>query len=503
MLRPTAGRRTRVHRHAGRARRQYLVDGRKPLRWVRQTDFTNEEAVGFLGDRLAKLGVEAELAKLGAQAGAEVTIGDVTFDWEPTLADGDALGPARHRQPASCTSGPQEPRAAPCRVHRASHPLRGARAAADLECLVTRPLVADARRVVVKVGSSSLTTAAGGLDAARVDALVDVLAARDARRSSWSPAAPSRPASPRSGCRRRPRDLATLQACASVGQLLLAERYAASFARYSEAGRPGAADQRGRHPPRALPQRPPHAGAAARPRRRPGRQRERRRRHRRDPLQRQRPAGRARRPSRRRRPAGAAHRRRRRLRAQPAYPSRGAARSPRCTRRPTSAARPSAGIGQRGRRHRRDADEGRRRAAGGLRGLRGRHRCGARSWRRCSPARTAAPCFTPPASASRRGCSGWPTRRRPRGRLYLDAGAVDAWSSAGGRCWPPGSPASRASSPPATRSSCRPDGRASGAGWSATTPRNCPPCSAARPRELGPGYSREVVHRDDLVIFPS
>jgi GTP-binding protein len=69
---------------------QYRVDGRKPLRWVRQTDFTNEEAIGFLGDRLAKLGVEAELAKQGAEAGAEVSIGDVTFDWEPTLADATA-----------------------------------------------------------------------------------------------------------------------------------------------------------------------------------------------------------------------------------------------------------------------------------------------------------------------------------------------------------------------------------------------------------------------------
>ena len=65
----------------------YRIEGVKPLRWVRQTDFNNEEAVGFLGDRLAKLGVEAQLAKLGAQTGAEVTIGEVTFDWEPTLAD--------------------------------------------------------------------------------------------------------------------------------------------------------------------------------------------------------------------------------------------------------------------------------------------------------------------------------------------------------------------------------------------------------------------------------
>ncbi len=71
----------------------FRVDGRKPLRWVRQTDFTNEEAIGFLGDRLAKLGVEAELARLGAEPGAEVSIGDVTFDWEPTLADRATTGP--------------------------------------------------------------------------------------------------------------------------------------------------------------------------------------------------------------------------------------------------------------------------------------------------------------------------------------------------------------------------------------------------------------------------
>ncbi len=96
---------------------EYRVDGRKPLRWVRQTDFTNEEAIGFLADRLAKLGVEQELAKLGAEPGAEVTIGDVTFDWEPTLAEATAW-PARDRQQAGHV-GPQVPRAASRRVPRA------------------------------------------------------------------------------------------------------------------------------------------------------------------------------------------------------------------------------------------------------------------------------------------------------------------------------------------------------------------------------------------------
>ena len=55
-----------------------------PERWVRQTQFDNDEAVGYLADRLARLGVEDELARLGAQPGATVTIGDYVFDFAPT-----------------------------------------------------------------------------------------------------------------------------------------------------------------------------------------------------------------------------------------------------------------------------------------------------------------------------------------------------------------------------------------------------------------------------------
>src|SRR5579875_1343160 len=66
----------------------FVVRGERPERWVRQTDFTNDEAVGYLADRLARLGVEDALADLGAVVGAEVTIGDMTFDWEPTLRGG-------------------------------------------------------------------------------------------------------------------------------------------------------------------------------------------------------------------------------------------------------------------------------------------------------------------------------------------------------------------------------------------------------------------------------
>ena len=66
----------------------FVVRGTKPERWVRQTDFTNDEAVGYLADRLNRLGVEDELARAGAREGDAVTIGEVTFDFEPTLPAG-------------------------------------------------------------------------------------------------------------------------------------------------------------------------------------------------------------------------------------------------------------------------------------------------------------------------------------------------------------------------------------------------------------------------------
>ena len=183
-----------------------------------------------------------------------------------------------------------------------------------------------ARRVVVKVGSSSLTTAAGGLDADRVDALVDVLAKaprrRRARRSCWSPPVRSPPGSPRSGWPAGPRDLARQQAAASVGQGLLVARYTASFARYGVRVGQVLLTTDDVSPPRPLPQRLPHPGPAAGDGRAAGRQRERHGRHRRDPLRRQRPARRARRPPGARRPAGAALRRGRALRRRPAQAGR-------------------------------------------------------------------------------------------------------------------------------------------------------------------------------------
>ena len=75
----------------------FRVRGEKPERWVRQTDFNNDEAVGYLADRLNRLGVEEKLMKAGARAGDGVAIGPeenaVVFDWEPTvMAGAEMLG---------------------------------------------------------------------------------------------------------------------------------------------------------------------------------------------------------------------------------------------------------------------------------------------------------------------------------------------------------------------------------------------------------------------------
>ena len=69
----------------------YRVVGAKPERWVEQTDFTNDEAVGYLADRLAKLGVEEQLFQKGAVPGSTVEIGQMVFDWEPTLTSAAEL----------------------------------------------------------------------------------------------------------------------------------------------------------------------------------------------------------------------------------------------------------------------------------------------------------------------------------------------------------------------------------------------------------------------------
>jgi GTP-binding protein len=78
---------------------RYRVRGERPQRWVRQTDFSNDEAVGYLADRLARLGVEDKLLELGAIAGVDVVIGPednaVLFGWEPTISAGTPLAGPR------------------------------------------------------------------------------------------------------------------------------------------------------------------------------------------------------------------------------------------------------------------------------------------------------------------------------------------------------------------------------------------------------------------------
>ena len=70
----------------------WRVRGTRPERWVRQTDFGNDEAVGYLSDRLNRLGVEERLRKLGAETGDAVVIGDaddaVVFDFDPSVESG-------------------------------------------------------------------------------------------------------------------------------------------------------------------------------------------------------------------------------------------------------------------------------------------------------------------------------------------------------------------------------------------------------------------------------
>lgn len=71
---------------------QWIVRGEKPERWVRQTDFTNDEAVGFLADRLARIGIETALLKQGATPGDDIVIGGATdaviFDFDPQVQAG-------------------------------------------------------------------------------------------------------------------------------------------------------------------------------------------------------------------------------------------------------------------------------------------------------------------------------------------------------------------------------------------------------------------------------
>jgi GTP-binding protein len=89
----------------------FVVRGSKPERWVRQTSFDNDEAVGYLADRLARLGVEAELARQGAQPGAAVTIGEVSFDFAPSAGIEEDYLPTRRGEDERLDTSPRRRRA--------------------------------------------------------------------------------------------------------------------------------------------------------------------------------------------------------------------------------------------------------------------------------------------------------------------------------------------------------------------------------------------------------
>ena len=72
----------------------YRILGEKPVRWVQQTDFQNEEAVGYLADRLDKLGVAPSRKSSSSTPGATVVIGEgdgIVFDWEPSMSSAAEL----------------------------------------------------------------------------------------------------------------------------------------------------------------------------------------------------------------------------------------------------------------------------------------------------------------------------------------------------------------------------------------------------------------------------
>ena len=126
----------------------FVVSGTRPERWILQTDFNNDEAVGYLADRLARLGVEDKLSKLGAKPGAPVQIGNISFDWEPTTLAGVNLEPIERGASTLAStrrSGSAPPIAGTAPI--ASWPRgRGPRIGRYRHRCAARPAVADRRR---------------------------------------------------------------------------------------------------------------------------------------------------------------------------------------------------------------------------------------------------------------------------------------------------------------------------------------------------------------------
>ena len=216
---------------------------------MRQTDFSNDEAVGYLADRLARLGVEEALAEAGRRRRATRSlIGDRRRSTGSSTVAAGALAVRRATACGGRGTDAARRRAHRPRASRGEPPTSSAATPSQVAAWTTTtdrvttprttPTAVGGRRaaVVVKVGSSSLTTATGGIDAGRVDALVDALAGARGRRPRGRAGLLRRDRGrPRPARRspRRPRDLATQQAAASVGQGAAAsQRYTAAFARH-------------------------------------------------------------------------------------------------------------------------------------------------------------------------------------------------------------------------------------------------------------------------------
>ena len=215
VLRPTAVDDAGFTVVARRASRVPSCAGSKPERWVRQTDFSNDEAVGYLADRLARLGVEDALLAAGAagRRRGRHRRGRARR-WSST-------GSPRCRPAPSCCTAAAAPTCASRAADHRWRRRRGGRAAARRR-RQGRLVVAD-------------HAPAGGLDAAP--------RRRARRRAGRRPASAGREVVLVSsgaiaaglaplGLRQRPRDLATQQAAASVGQGLLVHRYTEAFARH-------------------------------------------------------------------------------------------------------------------------------------------------------------------------------------------------------------------------------------------------------------------------------
>ena len=154
----------------------WRVRGEKPERWVRQTDFGNAEAVGYLADRLNRIGIEDQLLaarRPGRRRGRDRRRGRGGVRLR--TADRD-----RRRDPQPARRGPAVRRGAAGRSARGGRRIAAVSRSSDDDDVDGRcvtPRSRAAHRVVVKVGSSSLTTTAGGIDPDRIEPLVDALAA--------------------------------------------------------------------------------------------------------------------------------------------------------------------------------------------------------------------------------------------------------------------------------------------------------------------------------------